>query len=83
MPLFTRPAMLKNNFQAMCNGTRAVAERQPMANDLVVAEQKPGGRHKFAVGNKYGKGRKVGSQVKLSESFYRALRLISPNMAKT
>lgn len=40
-----------------------------MANDLVVAEQKPGGRHKFAVGNKYGKGRKVGSKVKLSESF--------------
>ena len=40
-----------------------------MANDLVPTEQKPGGRHKFAVGNKYGKGRKLGSKVKLSESF--------------
>ena len=31
--------------------------------------QKPGGRHKFAVGNKWSKGRPVGSKVKLSESF--------------
>jgi hypothetical protein len=41
-----------------------------MSNDLVPAgEQKAGGRHRFAIGNKYGKGRKVGSKVKLSESF--------------
>jgi hypothetical protein len=40
-----------------------------MANDLVVPEQKPGGRHRFAKGNTYGKGRKVGSKVRLSESF--------------
>ena len=40
-----------------------------MSNDLVVPEQKPGGRHRFAVGNKYGKGRKVGCKVRLSESF--------------
>jgi hypothetical protein len=40
-----------------------------MANDLFVPEPKPGGRHRFAVGNKYGKGRKVGSKVRLSESF--------------
>jgi hypothetical protein len=41
-----------------------------MSNDLVPAgEQKAGGRHRFAIGNKYGKGRKVGSKVRLSESF--------------
>jgi hypothetical protein len=40
-----------------------------MANDLIVPEPKPGGRHRFAVGNKYGKGRKAGSKVRLSESF--------------
>ena len=41
-----------------------------MADDLVVAEQKAGGRHRFAKGNTYGrKGRPLGSKVKLSESF--------------
>ena len=40
-----------------------------MTNDLVLAEQKAGGRHRFAKGNTYGKGRKVGSKVRLSESF--------------
>jgi hypothetical protein len=41
-----------------------------MANDLVLAEQKAGGRHRFAKGNTYGrKGRPIGSKVKLSESF--------------
>jgi hypothetical protein len=41
-----------------------------MANDIVFAEQKAGGRHRFAKGNTYGrKGRPVGSKVKLSESF--------------
>ena len=51
-------------------GTCAPVGRQQLANDLVAAEQKVGGRHRFAKGNTYGrKGRPPGSKVKLSESF--------------